>query len=479
MAPFQADDNVVFLYHCLQNAAGKIDWNAVAIATGSTRGAVEMRWRRLKKKIEGDTNTGQPATPTPVQPSQGLKTSPRKRQNTGTRKRKMEASDYEDDADGTGPPQVDGQVDPKPSAPLSRTRGRKSKYDIKACLANDEDSSDIKSSESDEDYVTSAKAIKSEDDDLFMFDSGDDLKPKAKRNKTSPPLLPKVQLRQADARAGRLHIGNLPFGTTESDLRRFFKGFNVESVATFTKPRNTRETGYALVDLKSSEDAEEAVRSLSPMQLRGRKVTIGVDRNYTPRATTKPPNAHNQLQTAIEKAAPPSNANNVQQKPPAVPKAKAKSCMHPSDRPLPSIEYSPPATPLSSAFTSEKQGVVDAESEITLRILKPGMVLTLPPKSRPQVLDNTADWPVSKQDLPFSLISVTPSVSMMSRSTTTDSIGKMLQQDLADHVEIRPEDSISNIAVRPEQDSNPATVTPTGIMTNTVRFFKGLLASQT
>ncbi|KIY01321.1 uncharacterized protein Z520_02873 [Fonsecaea multimorphosa CBS 102226] len=381
MAPFQADDNVVFLYHCLVNASGKVDWNAVAIATGSTRGAVEIRWRRLKKKIEDNTNTGQPATPTPAQPPQGRKASQGKKQNTGTRKRKMEdAEDDEDEADVAGPPQVDGQVDVKPSS-RRQTRGKRLKYDIKACLANDEDSSAITSSDSDEDYVVDAEAIKSEDDELFMFDMFDcsgDLKPKPKRDNKSQPTPPKVH-----------------------------------------------------------------------------------------------------RQTATKKAVPPINVNDVQQKTVAVPKAKVRSSMHPSDQPLPSIEHSPPNTPLSSVFTSEKQGVVDTHSEITLENLKPGMVLQLPPKSRPQILEGIADCTVPKPDLASSVISMTSSISATSSFTTTDSIGKMIQQDLANHVEIRPEDSVSYVAVDAEQDSMPTAPTPTGIMANTLRFFKVLLTPQT
>ncbi|OAL33764.1 hypothetical protein AYO20_06940 [Fonsecaea nubica] len=365
MAPaYQAGDNVVFLYHCLANAAGKIDWNAVAIATGSTRAAVEVRWRRLKKKIDGDIGAAQPATATPAlsatapppQPAQGLKAGQGKKKTAASRKRKIEAvedGDDEDDADAAGPPQVDGQIDFKPSSSRRRTRGKKLNFDIKAFLDSDVDSSAILSSGGDEDYVADVKVIKSEDDDSLISSPRDDrkAKAKAKRIKKSQPL--------------------------------------------------------------------------------------------------------------STKAAAPVKPNEVRPNLPAVSKGNTQSSMHPSDRPLPSIEYSPPATPLSGVFMDGQQGLVNADSEITLESLKPGMIITLPPKGRAHISKSTPDDTVTMRESSFSLISAS-SVSATRFSTATDSVNQMLQQELANHVEIRPEDSASNVAGHAEEDSTPARDVPTG-----------------
>ncbi|KIW82287.1 hypothetical protein Z517_05314 [Fonsecaea pedrosoi CBS 271.37] len=365
MAPaYQADDNVVFLYHCLANAAGKIDWNAVAMATGSTRGAVEIRWRRLKKKIEGDTVAAQPVTATPAQsattpppqPAQRPKAGQGKKKTAASRKRKIEAvedEDDEDDADAAGPPQVDGQVDFRASSSRRRTRGKKLNFNIKACLDSDVDSSAILSSGGDEDYVADVKVVKSEDDDSLISNSGDDrkAKAKAKRIKKSQPL--------------------------------------------------------------------------------------------------------------STKAAAPVRPNDVRPNLPAVSKGNTQSSMHPCDRPLPSIEYSPPATPLSGVFMDGQQGLVNADSEIALESLKPGMIITLPPKGRAHISKSIPDDAVTKRESSFSLISAS-SVSATRFSTATDSVNQMLQQELANHVEIRPEDSASNVAGHAEEDSIPARDMPTG-----------------
>ncbi|EXJ75017.1 uncharacterized protein A1O5_01713 [Cladophialophora psammophila CBS 110553] len=394
--PFQADDTVLFLYHCLQNSNGKIDWNAVAVATGSTRGAVEMRWRRLKKKIDGDTTPSQPATPKSIQPSPAPNASQGKKKNGGIRKRKMDAVDDEDDVHDAGPPQVDGHVDVKTPSSRRRTRGKKLKYDIRFCLSKDEDSTTITSAESDEDYVADAEAIKSEDDELYMLDSGDDLKPKAKRNRKSRPLPPKAHLAPTTTVAGRLYIGNLPYAT--------------------------------------------------------------------------------QAKTAGQKAPPPNNADELGQKSLPVAEVKTTCSMHPSDRPLPSIEHSPPNTPLSGDFTFNEQGGADAGSGVSVESLKSEAFLTPSSEDPAQVSNGTVDRMLCKQDPSCSVVSATPTLSAITISTTVDSAGRLLQQGLTDHVEIRPEDSISNIGVRAEQEPINSSALRPGFMGNTLRFLAGLLA---
>ncbi|OAP57420.1 hypothetical protein AYL99_08158 [Fonsecaea erecta] len=463
MAPFQADDNVLFMYHCLNSASGKIDWNAVAVATGSTRGAVEIRWRRLKKKIEENANTTQTTTPTPAQPPQGRKASQGKKQKTGGVKRKIQDvdnddGDDQDDADVAGPPQVDGQVDIKPFSVRLRTRGKQVNYEPNACGVEDEDSSAITSSGDDDDYVVGAEAIKG-----------------AKRHKKAQPLPVKVQPRPGNAEGRRLNIRNLPCGITERDLRKFFTGFDVESVTLFPQWSDTRVAGHASLDLKSSEDAEEAVRALSHTPIRGQQVIMQVARNHNQTVMSKPANVLPQHQMCTKKGAAHMKGNDVQEKLLAVSEEKVRwSGMDPADIPLPSIEYSPPTSPLSDVFTTEEEAVVAEESRITLESLKPGMVITLPPRSQPQILNGTADCRTPKQGLLSSLISITSSPSAMTLSTTTRSVGKLHHQSLADNVEIRPEDSVSNIALRAEQDSVSQAATPTGIMANTVQFLKNL-----
>ncbi|EXJ55519.1 hypothetical protein A1O7_08447 [Cladophialophora yegresii CBS 114405] len=118
MAPYQSDDNVIFLYHCLQHCSGdgKIDWEAVAVAIGSTKGASAIRYRRLKEKIEQDTGS------TASKPSGASKA----KKSDGTRKRKAPTKDEDDDDDDKPDkalPQVDGAADG--AGPKRQTRGKK------------------------------------------------------------------------------------------------------------------------------------------------------------------------------------------------------------------------------------------------------------------------------------------------------------------------------------------------------------------
>ncbi|KAL8707736.1 MAG: hypothetical protein Q9220_007256 [cf. Caloplaca sp. 1 TL-2023] len=72
----------------------------------------------------------------------------------------------------------------------------------------------------------------------------------------------------------RLHIGNLAYAATESDLREFFNGYPVESVTIPRNPRTSRSTGYAFVTISGSQAALRAVDLLSGRPIIGRKVSV-------------------------------------------------------------------------------------------------------------------------------------------------------------------------------------------------------------
>ncbi|KAL4909292.1 hypothetical protein BDW74DRAFT_174497 [Aspergillus multicolor] len=65
------DDTVNFLYHCIANTDGKIDYDKVGAATGIKPNAARMRLTRLKAKMEAGSADGKVTvkdTGSPVKP---------------------------------------------------------------------------------------------------------------------------------------------------------------------------------------------------------------------------------------------------------------------------------------------------------------------------------------------------------------------------------------------------------------------------
>ncbi|KAK6384548.1 hypothetical protein LTS17_002111 [Exophiala oligosperma] len=76
----------------------------------------------------------------------------------------------------------------------------------------------------------------------------------------------------------RLHIGNLPYAATESDLKSFFMDYDVSSVFLPINPRTNRPAGYGFVNLQTASQAENASRSLSGKEILDRKVSVQIAR---------------------------------------------------------------------------------------------------------------------------------------------------------------------------------------------------------
>ena len=74
----------------------------------------------------------------------------------------------------------------------------------------------------------------------------------------------------------RLFIGNLPFDTTEADLRSLISGpgRNVQSVKIVTDKETGRSRGFAFVDLGSDEEAQSVITELNGTELGGRQLVI-------------------------------------------------------------------------------------------------------------------------------------------------------------------------------------------------------------
>jgi RNA recognition motif-containing protein len=74
----------------------------------------------------------------------------------------------------------------------------------------------------------------------------------------------------------RLFVGNLPYATTEQDLRELFgrSGSNVTSARVITDLDTGRSRGYGFVELSSPEEAGKAIRELNNFNLNGRTIVV-------------------------------------------------------------------------------------------------------------------------------------------------------------------------------------------------------------
>lgn len=73
----------------------------------------------------------------------------------------------------------------------------------------------------------------------------------------------------------KMYVGNLPFTTTESDLRDLFSAHGeVTSVAVVTDRETMRPRGFAFVEMANSGEAQAAMSALNGKEFQGRDLTV-------------------------------------------------------------------------------------------------------------------------------------------------------------------------------------------------------------
>jgi RNA recognition motif-containing protein len=73
----------------------------------------------------------------------------------------------------------------------------------------------------------------------------------------------------------KLYVGNLPFSTTEDELRSLFERHGtVGSVNVITDRETGRPRGFAFVEMEDASAAEAAMRALDGSQLGGRSLRV-------------------------------------------------------------------------------------------------------------------------------------------------------------------------------------------------------------
>eukprot|EP00753_Platysulcus_tardus_P008359 PLAT15918.1.p1 GENE.PLAT15918.1~~PLAT15918.1.p1 ORF type:complete len:423 (+),score=210.50 PLAT15918.1:72-1340(+) len=77
----------------------------------------------------------------------------------------------------------------------------------------------------------------------------------------------------------KLFVGNLPYTTTDSEVRELFAGLGIDAVEVDMPTRpDGRSRGYSLVKLVSEEEADRAIEELNSTKYDGRVLTVRKDR---------------------------------------------------------------------------------------------------------------------------------------------------------------------------------------------------------
>ena len=89
--------------------------------------------------------------------------------------------------------------------------------------------------------------------------------------------------------AARLFVGNLPYDTTEADLRAHFAAVGPISYISLPTDRETgRPRGFAFIEFIERADAEEAIRRLHNQAFQGRPLAVNEARAREGRPTPAP-----------------------------------------------------------------------------------------------------------------------------------------------------------------------------------------------
>ncbi len=80
----------------------------------------------------------------------------------------------------------------------------------------------------------------------------------------------------------KLYVGNLPYNTSEEDLRNLFSQHgNVQSVAVITDRDTGRSKGFGFVEFADDNEAKNAIAGLSGQEFGGRALTVNEARPKT------------------------------------------------------------------------------------------------------------------------------------------------------------------------------------------------------
>ncbi len=72
-----------------------------------------------------------------------------------------------------------------------------------------------------------------------------------------------------------IYVGNLPYSTTDDELKEIFAPFGTVSSSRIITDRYTgRSKGFGFVEMENEEDAEKAINELNGTEVGGRAVKV-------------------------------------------------------------------------------------------------------------------------------------------------------------------------------------------------------------
>lgn len=75
--------------------------------------------------------------------------------------------------------------------------------------------------------------------------------------------------------AKKLYVGNLAYEVTEEDLQKSFGGIGECVSANIVRDQYSGNSrGFGFVEMANEDEAEEAIRQLSGLELHGRKIIV-------------------------------------------------------------------------------------------------------------------------------------------------------------------------------------------------------------
>ena len=91
----------------------------------------------------------------------------------------------------------------------------------------------------------------------------------------------------------KLHVGNLPFEITSTDLRNFFAAAgDVRDALVMTEKSSGRPKGYGFISMANAAGAKKACASLDNLSFNGRKIKVSVARPRDTRSVRVPSLEH-------------------------------------------------------------------------------------------------------------------------------------------------------------------------------------------
>jgi RNA recognition motif-containing protein len=81
-----------------------------------------------------------------------------------------------------------------------------------------------------------------------------------------------------------IFVGNIPFSSTEEDIRQLFEQFGVvDNVNLITDRETGRFRGFGFVEMPNADEAQAAIAELHGSDLSGRPLTVNEARPREPR----------------------------------------------------------------------------------------------------------------------------------------------------------------------------------------------------